>query len=222
MDSGMTIPDAIYKLFGIKVAKDSPFLKNKANSLVRNGLIKTVQEKHVQRATVYLADRDQLTVLHNALIINAIYLDPKDVKKIFDDRAYRDECSQTIKALLTGMNSVMGIALQNKLVQDLVDTLSSAASLYEIKLPNPFSKLPQVAMDDNTGILNALLVQSSTLASTDTILMAYLQSDWDNAQQLCEHIDDSVLGMKELKQSIASQLEEARGFDDLLDQMKNF
>jgi phage shock protein A len=53
-------------------------------------------------------------------------------------------------------------------------------------------------------------------------LMAYLQSDWDNAQQLCEHIDDSVLGMKELKQSIASQLEEARGFDDLLDQMKNF
>jgi hypothetical protein len=222
MDSGITIPDAIYKLFGIKVAKDSQFLKNKANSLVRNGLIKTVQEKHVQRATVYLADQDQLTVLHNALIINAIYLDPKDVKKIFDDRAYRDECSKTIKALLIGMNSVMGIALQNNQVQDLVDTLSSAASLYEIKLPNPFSKLPQVAMGDNTGILNALLVQSSTLASTDTILMAYLQSDWDNAQQLCEHIDDSVLGMKELKQSIASQLEEARDFDDLLDQMKNF
>jgi hypothetical protein len=222
MDSGITIPDAIYKLFGIKVAKDSQFLKNKANSLVRNGLIKTVQEKHVQRATVYLADQDQLTVLHNALIINAIYLDPKDVKKIFDDRAYRDECSKTIKALLIGMNSVMGIALQNNQVQDLVDTLSSAASLYEIKLPNPFSKLPQVAMGDNTGILNALLVQSSTLASTDTILMAYLQSDWDNAQQLCEHIDDSVLGMKELKQSIASQLQEASDFDDLLDQMKNF
>lgn len=218
----MTIPDAIYKLFGIKVAKDSPFLKNKANSLVRNGLIKTVQKKHVQRATVYLADTAQLTVLHNALIINAIYVDPKDVKQIFDDIAYRAECAQTIKALLSGMNSVLGIALQNSQVQALIDTLSSTVSLYDIKLPNPFSKLPQVAMGDNTGMLNALLVQSSTLASTDTILMAYLQSDWNKAQQLCEQADDSVLGVTELKQAIALRLQEASDFDDLLDQMRNF
>jgi len=66
MDSRITIPDAIYKLFAINVAKDSQFLKNKANSLVSNGLVKTVRDEHVQRATVYLKDKSQLTVLHNA------------------------------------------------------------------------------------------------------------------------------------------------------------
>lgn len=222
MDSGITIPDAIYKLFSIHVAKDSQFLKNKANSLVRNGLIKTVKDKHVQRATVYLADQAQLTVLHNALILNAVFLDPKDVKRIFEDRAYRAECAQTINTLLTDMNSLMGIALQSSKVSELVDTLRSDKSLYDTKLPNPFSMLPQVALGSNTGLLQALLVQSSTLATTDTVLMAYLQSDWEKARQLCSHLDGSVPGIKELKQSIDSQLQEARDFDDLLDQMRDF
>ena len=65
VSSKLTIPEAIRKLFDIDVAKDSPLLKNKANSLVRNGLIKVETEKIVQRKAVYLAD-GQLTVLHNA------------------------------------------------------------------------------------------------------------------------------------------------------------
>jgi hypothetical protein len=222
MDSGITIPDAIFKLFSIQVAKDSQFLKNKANSLVRNGLIKTVQDKHVQRSTIYLKDKSQLTVLHNALIINAIYLDPKEVKRIFEDTAYRAECAETVNTLLSDMTSLMGIALQSPMVLKLVNALRSGESLYHTKLPNPFSKLPQVALGSNTGLLQALLVQSSVLKTSDTVLMAYLQKDWKKASELCSHLDESVLGIKELKQSIDSQLQEACDFDDLLDQMRNF
>ncbi|MGS0724562.1 hypothetical protein ACVBKF_00115 [Shewanella sp. 0m-11] len=222
MDYEITVPDAIYKLFSIRVAKDSQFLKNKANSLVRNGLIKTVQDKHVQRATVYLADSSQLTVLHNALILNAVYLDPKDVKRIFEDRLYREECAQTINAVLCNLNSLMGIALQSNQVSALVDILLSDKSLYDIMLPNPFSVLPQVAIGSNTGLLQALLLQSSALASTDTVLKAYLQSNWEEALRLSDYLDDSVQGIKELRQAIEAQLREARDFDDLLDQMKNF
>lgn len=222
MDNGITIPDAIYKLFSIHVAKDSQFLKNKANSLVRNGLVRTVQDKHVQRGTVYLEDKSQLTVLHNALIINAIYLDPKEVKRIFEDTAYRAKCAETVNVLLSDMTSIMGIALQNPMVPELVNALRSGDSLYQIKLPNPFSKLPQVALGSNTGLLQALLVQSSVLATTDSVLIAYLQQDWEKAYELCNHLDDSVLGIRELKQSIDSQLQEASDFDDLLDQMKQF
>ncbi|PKG76240.1 hypothetical protein CXF86_01805 [Shewanella sp. GutCb] len=222
MDSGITIPDAIFKLFSIQVAKDSQFLKNKANSLVRNGLIKTVQDKHVQRSTIYLKDKSQLTVLHNALIINAIYLDPKEVKRIFEDTAYRAECAETVNTLLSDMTSLMGIALQSPMVLELVNALRSGESLYHTKLPNPFSKLPQVALGSNTGLLQALLVQSSVLKTSDTVLMAYLQKDWKKASELCSHLDESVLGIKELKQSIDSQLQEACDFDDLLDQMRNF
>ena len=222
MDSRITIPDAIYKLFAIHVAKDSQFLKNKANSLVRNGLVKTVKDKHVQRATVYLEDKSQLTVLHNALIINAIYLDPKEVKRIFEDTAYRAKCAETVNVLLSDMTSIMGVTLQNPMVLELVNALRSGDCLYQIKLPNPFSKLPQVALGSNTGLLQALLVQSSVLATTDSVLIAYLQQDWEKAYELCNHLDDSVLGIRELKQSIDSQLQEASDFDDLLDQMKQF
>ncbi|WP_139326914.1 hypothetical protein [Shewanella sp. UCD-KL21] len=214
------MPDAIYKLFGISVATESIFLKNKANSFVRNQLIQTVREEGVQRAKVYIKDLSQLDVLHNALLLDAIFSDTQVVKRIFDDRGYRNECSKTIEKLLCGNNNISGIALQSNQVQIFIDTFASDVDLYKTRLPNPFSTLPQVALGDNTGILHALLINSSTLTSTDSILMAYLQRDFIKAKQLCEYLDDSVLGIKALKQSIEIELQQANEFDDLLDQMK--
>ena len=49
MPSGLTILDAIRYLFGIDVAKESPYLKDKANSLVLYKLVKVNTEKVIQR-----------------------------------------------------------------------------------------------------------------------------------------------------------------------------
>ena len=88
----ITLPDAIKRIFGINVASDSQLLKNKANSFVRNGLLKTVKDDGVQRGKVYLADDSQFTPLSNALILNAFFTDPKHVKEVFDCSEKRTQC----------------------------------------------------------------------------------------------------------------------------------
>ena len=82
---GLTIPEAIYKLFGVQVATESPFLKNKANSFVRNELITVDRDPKVQRDGIYLKP-GQESVLHNALILNAIFPNTANTKKIFERR----------------------------------------------------------------------------------------------------------------------------------------
>lgn len=84
MNNQITIPQAIKKLFDIEVSKESPYIKDKANSFVRNKLIKVVTEQKVQRKSVYLKDSQQLDVLYNALLLNAFYPDPKHVQQIFN------------------------------------------------------------------------------------------------------------------------------------------
>lgn len=104
---GLTIPEAIHKLFGINVAKESPLLKNKANSLVRNGLIEVERESKVQRSGVTLRAGQEIA-LHNALLLNAIFPDPKDVKRIFLDAQFRRECAELVVNVLKNRNSLLG------------------------------------------------------------------------------------------------------------------
>ena len=81
---GPTIPEAIYKLFGVHVAKESPLLKNKANSFIRNGLVAVEREARVQRDSVHLMPGQEV-ILGNALVLNAIFPSTSNTKKIFEN-----------------------------------------------------------------------------------------------------------------------------------------
>lgn len=220
VSSKLTIPEAIRKLFNIDVAKESPLLKNKAHSLVRNGLIKVETEQIVQRKAVYLAD-GQLTVLHNALLLNAIFPDPKEVKKIFEDRCFRNVCAETLAAMFSGQSSLAGIALRSPETIKLVGSLAGDFNLYEENLPNPFPILPQVAMGKNTNLLHALLAQSASLAPADSLLLAFLNGNLVDAEQLASQLHSTDPSVLTLQKAINSRLNDARDFDDLLDQFRN-
>lgn len=221
MNSQITIPKAIQLLFDIEVSKESPYLKDKANSFVRNKLVKTVTELKVQRKSVYLQDKQQLDILYNALLLNAFYPDPKHVQKIFNDKGYRAECVETIKFLFGKQNHLAGQALVSSNVKALIELLDNDVDLNTVRLPNPFKQLPQVALGKNTGLLNSLLLQASALEPMDSMLAAITNGNWEQADNLSESLSDDVPGALELKNMIGNKLKEAREFDDLLDFFAN-
>ena len=220
MASRLTIPEAIRQLFGIDVASQSQLLKTKADSLVRNKLIKIETEPKVQRQSKYLAP-GQMTVLFNALLLNAVFHDPKDVKRIFEDKAYRQECAVAVRAMFGKSNSLMGIALSNGLAVKFTDALAGDFDLYQEKLPNPFAVLPQLALGKNQSLLHALLAQSAVMDPADNLLLAYLQGDLDKADQIASLIVTDNHAVNHLKRHIGKARREAVEFEDVLTHFRN-
>ena len=216
MNNQITIPQAIKKLFDIEVSKESPYIKDKANSFVRNKLIKVVTEQKVQRKSVYLKDSQQLDALYNALLLNAFYPDPKHVQQIFNNEQYRIECAETIRSLFGQRNNLAGQTLISNNVSALIEALESQLDLFCTRLPNPFHQLPQIALGKNTGLLNCLLLQASALEPIDNVLVSITNGDWEKAQHLAITLSDDVSGALQLKKMINDKLEEAQEFDDLL------
>jgi len=218
---GLSIPDAIRRLFGVDVAKESPFLKNKAMSFVRNKLIAVRKELKVDRKAVYL-DAGQGIPLHNALILNAVFPNPKDVKKIFEDDQYRSKCAVTVRHILTDRDSVLGQTLQSKSAELLVSFLADTdRDLRQELIPNPFRVLPQVTLGENTTLLHALLAQAASLEPADSFLLAYLNGDWERAQKLSHEISSASPELRALKTEIDRKLKEAHEFSDLLNLFRN-
>jgi hypothetical protein len=220
MSNRLTIPEAIRQLFGIDVASQSQLLKTKAESLVRNELIKIETEQKVQRRAKYLAP-GQMTVLFNALLLNAVFHDPKDVKRIFEDKAYRQECAKAVRAMFGESNSLMGIAISNGKASEFTEALAGSFDLYQQKLPNPFAVLPQLALGKNLSLLHALLAQSAAMAPADNLLLAYLQGDLDKAAQVASMMRSDNDAVNQLKRHVEKELRDAVEFDDLLDQFRN-
>lgn len=213
---GLSIPEAIRKLFGVDVAKESPLLKNKAMSFVRNELIAVRKERKVDRKAVYLKANQGYT-LHNALVLNALFPNPKDVKRIFEDDRYRKECTTLVKRLLTERGSVLGQALQSGSSKKMVSFLADAErDLRQELIPNPFQVLPQVALGENTTLLHALLAQAASLEPADSFLLAYLNGDWEAAQELSSQLTCASPELLVIKSEIDRKLAEAHEFSDLL------
>lgn len=213
---GLSIPDAIRKLFGVDVAKESPLLKNKAMSFVRNELIAVRKERKVDRKAVYLA-AGQENILHNALVLNAVFPNPKDVKRVFDDDQYRTECAAVVKRLLTDRASVLGQTLQSDSSEKMASFLADTErDLRQELMPNPFQVLPQVALGENTTLLHALLAQAASLDPADSFLLAYMNGDWEAAQELSSRISSVSPELLAIKTEIDRKLNEAYEFNDLL------
>ncbi|MCY0965163.1 hypothetical protein [Parathalassolituus penaei] len=184
------IPEAIRDLFGIESAADSKFLADKANSFKRNGLLDVKLEHGVQRSATYI-DKDQETVLFNALLLSAVFTDPKHVKKIFDEPIVRAEAAQTLSAMLLQRTTVCGMALSSAEATLLVTALEGDFDLYGQKLPNPFETLPQMLLGPHTNLLNALLAQAAALDPVDSVLAAWVAGDIENAYRLANEINNS-------------------------------
>lgn len=218
MASRRTVPEAIRHLFGIDVARESQLLKTKANSLVRNGLIKVEKELIVDRSATYLAPGQEV-VLYNALLLNAVFSDPKQIKAIFEKPDARQQAAATLRSLFSERNSLLGMGLSSPDAMAMAEALAGDQDLHAERLPNPFARLPQVA-GDNLNLLQALLAQAAVLAPSDSMLLAYLQGDLGRAAELANAVESSEPAVMALRQHLIDKHIEAREFDALLDQFK--
>ncbi|QKX17313.1 hypothetical protein [Microbulbifer sp. YPW1] len=206
---------AIEQLFGIKLSKREG-LRNKVGSFMRNGLIVYNDQLIVERNSRAIP-RDQLTTLHNAVIIQALLPDPKKVKKVFEDQAFRQNMAKLFSALLLGRRSIVDISLLKPEVARFLGVLSGTTNLREERLANPFETLPQLVLDGPLDLLQAILAQNSSLSSGDAMMVHYLEGNleaaWDSAQQMST-TDPRLLQYRDL---IEREYRAAKEFDDLLD-----
>ncbi|WP_221796213.1 hypothetical protein [Oceanobacter mangrovi] len=209
------IPEAIRDMFGIESAAESKFLADKANSFHRNKLFKVEKKSGVQRATTYIS-KEQEVVLFNALLLNSVFTDPKQVKQIFENPKARADAAETLRSMLLNRTTVCGMALASAETTLLVTSLEGNFDLYTEKLPNPFETLPQMLLGPHTNLLNALLAQASVLDPVDSVLAAWVAGDIERAYQLANKIDNSE-PVAPFLDMVRNRYHELQRFSKLLD-----
>ncbi|MBQ0781040.1 MAG: hypothetical protein KBT79_09565 [Thalassolituus oleivorans] len=219
MSNLKTIPETIRELFGHDALSKSQYLKDKANSFNRIGLIKTIKgDLIVKKRPKYIVD-GQASVLFNALLINTLVDDPNSVKKVFEDKKERVKIAELAEAIFIGKQSVAGVAFCSTSAADFLSDLKGDLNLYEERLANPYKKLPNQVLGSHTSIVSVLLAQSQVLNAGDSVLVHFLNGDIAKANEMAAMLpDDGDTGL--LREMIQRQYQQASEFDDLLDFFK--
>lgn len=221
----LSLADAIDNIFGIQLSKHHQ-IKHALNSLVRNEVIEHEQDApsggHGSRGRIWVY-RDQLDLIHNAVILQGLFSDTKIITKIIKDSgscAFRCKMAEFAQVILVGRQSIVGISLLAVEVKTFLRILGSDTELTIKRLPNPFEILPQLVLAQGTSAIESLLAQGATQMSGDTMMIHYLNEDleaaWGAAQQM--DVDDPIL--QKYKALIEREYTEAQEFDDLLDALR--
>ncbi len=214
-DDGIPVALAIEKLFEIKLSRYQG-LRNKVNSLMRNGLITYRDEPNVQRKSRGVP-RDQLTTLYNAVILQSLLPDPKKVKLVFEDQAFRHDMAKLFSALLLERRSIVDLSLLKPEVVLFLEVLSGSENLREIKLANPFETLPQLVLDAPPDLMQAVLAQNTSLSNGDVMMVHYLGGDLEAAWQAARTVNTDDSRLLQYRDLIGREYRDAKEFDDLLD-----
>jgi len=218
----LKLAQAVDILFGISLSKH-PKIKTALTSLVRNKVIESITESpgggRGSRGQSWVF-RDQLNLLHNAVIIQGLFPSLSDIKKLLKSSGKcpdRQKYAGIAQAILIDKQSIVGISLLREEVKLFIDMLGSDIDLSKNKLPSPFETLPQLILPESTSAIQALLAQAAVLSAGDTMMIHYLNNDlkgaWAAAQQL--QGDNSILN--KYKALIEKKYAEAQEFDELLE-----
>ena len=219
MDSRFySIPDALRLLFGSDILSQTPSLRTKANTFLRNGLLSSQSELIVHKNNNSIPE-SELDTLFNAMLLSAVFADSKEVKAIFSEPTKRQQYAEIVKAMFTRQHSLAGIALSSSKATAFVTCLEGDFDLRAKRLPNPFKTLPQATLGSNGSLLRVLLTQAAVLEPMDSILMKYLDGEWLEAKALIDQVDANASGVSELKAEIDKKIHEAEEVDELLDFM---
>ena len=213
-----SIPEALRSLFGSDILSQTPSLRTKANSFLRNGLLSSQSELIVHKNNNSIPETE-LDTLFNAMLLSAVFADSKEVKAIFSEPTKRQQCAEIVKAMFTRQHSLAGIALSSSKATAFVTCLEGDFDLRAKRLPNPFKTLPQATLGSNGSLLRVLLTQAAVLEPMDSILMKYLDGEWLEAKALIDQLDANASGVSELKAEIDKKIHEAEEVDELLDFM---
>ena len=93
-----SIPEALSSLFGSDILSQTPSLRTKANSFLRNGLLSSQSELIVHKNNNSIPETE-LDTLFNAMLLSAVFADSKEVKAICSEPTKRQQCAEIVKAM---------------------------------------------------------------------------------------------------------------------------
>ncbi len=202
----------ISHLFQVKLSKHK-FLKDKVNSLVRNGIVETqtFQSPGRRNKIVLIADT-QKVALHNAVILNGFIDDPAKVYKIFSGVQYRKDTADLLERLLIDSDGLSSPELTNLGLRDFLVVLRSDADLKSELLPNPFTELPQVVFNQGISLIQSILLKGFTLSEADVMALDYLNGDLESAYKQAVSFKAKSEGAETLRKRIITEYELALEF----------
>ncbi len=221
---GISIPDAIKKLFGIELAQHKAF-KDLVYPLARSkGFLKVIKEPMGLGSTKnhLFIDRDDIHKLYNAVLLQGFFADSKRVRDIFNFEAKRLEAAEFLELIICGRQSIIGIAVQSQQVHKLVDRLKSPEPhLTTEPLPNPFKELPQLSLNGLTSVIQVLLAQSAVISEGESMVIQFLNGDLEKAYEYSCQLNTNDRYLQKYQTQIQKEYREANEFDDLLKDLLN-
>jgi hypothetical protein len=218
----LTLAETVRAIFGIEVSKHLA-IKHALNSLIKGNVIGHTKEAlggGLGSRSRILIHRDQLDLVHNAVVLQGLFSDTKSITKLLKDQGYRIKMADFAKTILVGRQSIVGVSLLPAEVSRFLDMLASDTDLRTHRLPQPFLDLPQLVLEAGTSTIQALLAQSSALSAGDTMMAHYFNGDLELARQAAQSVTVEDNKLDQFKRLIEREYAEAKEFDDLLDILK--
>jgi hypothetical protein len=224
VDSLKGIPrsQAIEKLFGIKLTKHIKF-KGKLTSLEENGALKFYKKDKSgavgSRGKIYYLP-EQLTLLHNVVLISAIYPQPSVVLEIIVDSHKRKECADEIEGLLNGRKEIGEIYLYPDRLASFFEGLQSDVSLDSFKLVNPFVSLPQTIphkVDGYLSVLAAFHLPEVVALDFERMMAYFFNLEIAEAFELSLMLSNVTSEQMKYVNLVQSSYNEAKDFDEVFE-----
>lgn len=220
MDSSVTLAAAFEKLFNRKLSahpKGRATITTLFDALIKEGLLEKIPDPLKRERETKRFSTDNLVLFHNAVLLQAIYAAPKEVIKIFKNKADRQQMTGWAKSLLMQQQSVAGIGLLAPELPSFFALLESDANLCREKLPNPFVELPQLALDGSSSLLQRMVAQAAVLSSGDSMMAHYFNGDLEAAKRVADSLPPADGILEHYRKMILGSYKEAAEFDRLLD-----
>ncbi|MGV3002729.1 hypothetical protein [Vibrio sp. E150_018] len=223
-DSYISTPDAIWKLFNIKLAEHKSF-KDLVYPLVRSkGFLEVKKEPMALGSTKHhlLIASSSLTKLHNAVLLQGFFADSKRIKDTFAHPKKRIEAAAFLETIIIGRQSILTVGIQTITLSELIVKLKSEhIDLNKEKLPNPFKELPQLYLNGVTSVMQALLAQSAQLTQGESMVMHFFNQDIEKAYLAACSLKSTTPALARYQSHIKQKYLEAVEFDDLLHNLLN-
>jgi len=218
----MTIPEAIDRLFGIKLSKNRK-IKDCLDNFTRekSGFIPVHREIVVHRDNLTIS-RDQLTTLFNAVVLQGLFSETRTVRRLLTENnsEFRNKMADLAKIILLDRNTLLGISLLPTETLEFIDVLASDTDLTKVRLKNPFETLPQIVLESGTNTIQAFLAQTAALSASDNMMIHYLAGDIKKAWHAAKQISLDNETINKYKALINKEYKEALEFDELLNSLK--
>lgn len=220
-----TIPEAVKRLFGLQMAQH-PTMRNAINTLVKAlnqaGVLDLIENEISYTSggrKRWALQAEELVTLHNAIILQGIFSEPKIVVRLFKQKENRAEHADWARSLLLERQSVATLGLINNELLLLLENLKPAFDLKRERLPNPFDgALPQMGLSDYGGnLFKTIALQAAALSNGDSMMAHYLNGELEKANEAATRLQTDNPLLNKYRALIIRTYREAKEFDDLLD-----